>query len=126
MTKKEALDFLKILKKSEYRIIEQLGETPTQISILNLLLTSKPHREVLFKILSEAHIPKNISIDKFTHVVKNVLTSNYISFFYDDLTAKGIEHNKVLYISVHCNEKLLVKVLIENESALNIYLWHTL
>ena len=59
-------------------------------------------------------------------VVENVLTTNHISFSDDDLTSEGIGHNKALYISVRCNEKLLPRVLIDNGSALNICSWNAL
>ena len=50
-----------------------------------------------------------------------------IRFFFSDenLTSEGIGHNRVLYISVRCNGKLLPRVLIDNGSALNICPWNT-
>ncbi|XP_071923122.1 uncharacterized protein [Coffea arabica] len=42
-----------------------------------------------------------------------------------DLTLEGIGHNKALYISIRCNEKLLPRVLIDNKSILNIRPWNT-
>ena len=94
---------------------------PAQISILDLLLTSDLHRDALVKVLSGAHIPKNTPVDKFTHIVEDILTSNHITFSNNDLTAEGIGHNKALFISVRCSGKLLHRVLIDNRSALNIY-----
>ncbi|XP_071912301.1 uncharacterized protein [Coffea arabica] len=126
VTEEEAFNFLRMLKKSKYRVIKQLDKMPAQISMLNLLLTSKLHREALLKVLNEAQVPKNIPVDKFTHVVENVLASNQISFSDEDLTSKEIGHNKALYISVCCNGKLLPRVLIDNGSALNICPWNTL
>ncbi|XP_071912268.1 uncharacterized protein [Coffea arabica] len=125
VTEEEAFNFLRILKKSEYKVIEQLDKMPAQISILSLLLTSELHREALLKVLTEAQVPKNIPVEKFTHVVKHVLASNQISFSDEDLTSEGIGHNKALYISVRCNGKLLPRVLIDNGSALNICPWNT-
>ncbi|XP_027090233.1 uncharacterized protein [Coffea arabica] len=126
VTDEEAFNFLKMLKKSEYKVIEQLDKMPAQISMLNLLLTSELHRTALLKVLNEAQVPKNIPIDKFTNVVEHVLAPNRISFPDEDLTAEGIGHNKALYISVRCNGKLLSKVLIDNGSTLNICPWNTL
>ena len=126
VTEKEVLDLLKLLKRSEFKVMEQLDKMSAQISILDLLLTSELRREALLKVLSEDRIPKNISIDKFTHVVENVLAANHITFSEEDLTPEGIRHNKVLYISVRCNGKLLPRVLIDNGSALNIYQGNTL
>ena len=126
VTEEEAFNFLRMLKKSEYKVIKQLDKMPAQISVLNLLLTSELHREALLKVLTEAQVPKNIPVDKFTHVVEHILASNQISFSDEDLTSEGIGHNKALYISVRCNGKLLPRVLIDNGSALNIYPWNTL
>ena len=103
-----------------------MDKMPAQVSILNLLLTSELHRETLLKVLTEAQVPKNILVDKFTQVVEHVLASNQISFSDEDLTSDGIGHNKALYISVRCNGKLLPRVLIDNGSALNICPWNTL
>ncbi|XP_071920618.1 uncharacterized protein [Coffea arabica] len=107
VTDDEAFNFLKMLKKSEYKVVEQLDKMPAQVSILNLLLTSELHREALLKVLTEAQVPKNIPVDKFTQIVKHVLASNQISFSDEDLTPDGIGHNKALYILVRCNGKLL-------------------
>ncbi|XP_027155289.1 uncharacterized protein LOC113755486 [Coffea eugenioides] len=126
VTEEEAFNFLRMLKKNEYKVIEQLDKKPAQISMLNLLLTSELHREALLKVLTEAQVPKNIPVDKFTHVVEHILASNQISFSEEDLTTEGIGHNKALYISVRCNGKLLPRVLIDNGSALNICPWNTL
>ncbi|XP_071921845.1 uncharacterized protein [Coffea arabica] len=126
VSENEAVDFLKMLKRSEYKIVEQLDRMPAQISFLNLLLTSELHREALLKILNEAQVPKDIPVDKFSNIVGNVRAANHIAFSDDDLTAEGIGHNRALYISVRCNGKLLPRVLVDNGSALNICPWNTL
>ena len=40
-SKKEMEEILKIIKKSDYDIVEQLGKTPSKISMLALLLCSE-------------------------------------------------------------------------------------
>ncbi|XP_027183903.1 uncharacterized protein LOC113782193 [Coffea eugenioides] len=69
MIEEETFNFLRMLKKNEYKVIEQLDKMSAQISMLNLLLTSELHRETLLKVLTETQVSKNISVDKFTHVV---------------------------------------------------------
>ena len=120
VTEKEALDFLKLLKRSKYKIIEQLDKMPIQTSILDLFLTSEPHREVLFKILSEIQVLKSIPVEKFPPVIENILISNHITFSNNDSTPKGIGHNRPLYITVHCNGKFLPKILMDNGLVLKI------
>ena len=51
VTKIEANEFLKFNKHSEYSIVEQLHKLPAKISLLALMLHSKPHREAILKVL---------------------------------------------------------------------------
>ena len=46
---------------SRYDILSQLGKTPAQISILELLTISPIHKEILEKALLESRVPKNIN-----------------------------------------------------------------
>ncbi|XP_071906004.1 uncharacterized protein [Coffea arabica] len=126
ITEKEALDFLKRLQRSEYNVVEKLSKSPAQISMLDLLFSSDMHRDALIEVLTKAQIPKDISVDNFSHVVGNVLFTKQITFSDEELPAEGIGHNKALYIVVRCNGKMLPKVLIDNGSALNICPWSTL
>ncbi|XP_071914058.1 uncharacterized protein [Coffea arabica] len=126
ITEKEALDFLKRLQRSEYNVVEKLSKSPAQISMLDLLFSSDMHRDALIEVLTKAQIPRDISVDNFSHVVGNVLFTKQITFSDEELPAEGIGHNKALYIVVRCNGKILPKVLIDNGSALNICPWSTL
>ncbi|XP_027100965.2 uncharacterized protein [Coffea arabica] len=126
ITEKEALDFLKRLQRSEYNVVEKLSKSPAQISMLDLLFSSDMHRDALIEVLTKAQIPRDISVDNFSHVVGNVLFTKQITFSDEELPAEGIGHNKALYIVVRCNGKMLPKVLIDNGSALNICPWSTL
>ncbi|XP_071920608.1 uncharacterized protein [Coffea arabica] len=126
VTEKEAWDFLKRLKRSEYNVVEQLNKMPAQIFILHLLFTSDLHRDALLEVLTKARIPKDISVDNLSHIVGNILTSKQITFSDEELPAEGTGHNKALYVAVRCNGRMLPKVLIDNGSALNICPWSTL
>ena len=61
---KEASGYLKFIKHSEYRVVEKLNKLPTHISLLALLLNSKPHRNALMTVLNEAYVAHNISVEK--------------------------------------------------------------
>ena len=50
-TQKEMDEILKIIRKSDYDVVEQLGQTPSKISMLALLLCSEAHAKALIKIL---------------------------------------------------------------------------
>ena len=52
----EATKFLRIIQQSEFKVIEQLNKTTARISLLGLLMNSKPHGALLVKILNEAHV----------------------------------------------------------------------
>lgn len=51
---------LRIIKKSDYRMVEQLNQTPSKISMLSLLMCSEVHRDSLVKFLKIAHVPQEI------------------------------------------------------------------
>ena len=54
-TQKEIEEILKIINKSDYDVVEQLGQTPSKISMLALLLCSEAHAKALIKFLKTAH-----------------------------------------------------------------------
>ena len=64
-------------------MIDQLNRIPAKISLLSLILNSKPHRKMLFKVLNEAHFIHDISEEKFEGIVGNITTSNHITFTND-------------------------------------------
>ncbi|KAH1193201.1 hypothetical protein GmHk_19G054295 [Glycine max] len=45
----EASEFLRIIQQSEFKVIEQLNKTPARVSLLELLMSSEPHRSLLVK-----------------------------------------------------------------------------
>ncbi|XP_027178217.1 uncharacterized protein LOC113777381 [Coffea eugenioides] len=85
ITEKEALDFLKRLQRSEYNVVEKLSKSPAQISMLDLLFSSDMHRDALIEVLTKAQIPRDISVDNFSHVVGSVLFTKQITFSDDEL-----------------------------------------
>lgn len=56
VTNKELAEFLRLMKQSEYSVVEQLHRTPIRISLLSLVLSSEPHRKALLKVLNEAYL----------------------------------------------------------------------
>ena len=61
---KKASEFLKFIKHSKYSVVKQLNKLPVHISLLALLMNFEPHRKALMKVLSEAYVAHNISIEK--------------------------------------------------------------
>ncbi|PKI46759.1 hypothetical protein CRG98_032849 [Punica granatum] len=50
VTEEEADAFMKIVKASEYKVVEQMARSPAHVSLLALLLGSEPHREALLRM----------------------------------------------------------------------------
>ncbi|XP_027188420.1 uncharacterized protein [Cicer arietinum] len=120
VSNEEAQEFLKIIKQSEYKIVDQLNHTPTRISLLSLLMNSESHRKLLMKILNEAHVTHDITVDKFGGIINNITTNNHLTFTDDELPTEGRGHNKALHISVMCIDHIISRVLIDNGSSLNV------
>ena len=79
VTEENAEEFLKKMKAQDYSVIDQLRKTPAQISLLSLLIHSKEHREVLTRILNEAHISENITVGHLENMVNRIFEVNRIT-----------------------------------------------
>ena len=101
-------------------MIEQLNKILTRISLLGLLMHSEPHRKLLRKILNEAHVAHDISVEKFGGIINNITASNFLTFIDEELLVEGRGHNKALLVSVKCADHIVTKVLIDNGSSLNV------
>jgi hypothetical protein len=55
---KDVDELLRIIRKSDYKGVNQLFQTPSKISILSLLLCSEAHRDALLKVLNVAYVPQ--------------------------------------------------------------------
>ena len=100
--------------------MEQLHKLPAKISLLALMLNSKPHREAVLKILKQAYVPHNASVDKIDRLVGNVMMDNYILFSDDEIPLDGHGSTKALHITIKVKHCTLPKVLIDNGSLLNV------
>ena len=96
VSEKEACEFLKLIKHSEYSIMEQLHQQPAKISILALLLNSEPHRAALLKVLNQAYVANDISTEKLDRLVGNIAADNFISFSDDEIPTDGRGSTKAL------------------------------
>ena len=120
VTIEEAEEFLKTIRKADYSVIQQLNKSLAQISILALLLSSKVHREALLKALKETHVLTGITDSSFKGMVSLVLATNQVSFSDDELPSKGRDHALAMHIVVKCEDMIVIMVLIDNGSALNV------
>ena len=69
-------EFLKIIRNSEYCVIQQLNKSPAQISILALLLSFDVHCEAFLKVLKETCVPTGVIKSSFEGMVSMVLATN--------------------------------------------------
>lgn len=96
----EVEEFLRLIRKCNYKVVDQLNLTPSKIFILSLLLSSEAHRIVVLNILNEAHVTHDITMSQFDEIVANITASNYLGFTNDELPPERQAHNKPLHISI--------------------------
>ncbi|XP_058761629.1 uncharacterized protein LOC131635043 [Vicia villosa] len=120
VSQKEMDEILKIIRKSDYDVIEQLGHTSSKISMLSLLTCFEAHAKALMKFLKAGHVPQEIFVNQFENCVVSLTTSNYLGFSDADLTPTGKGHNKALHISIECKGTTVSHVLVDNGSSLNV------
>ena len=99
-SKKEMEEILRIIKKSDYDVVKQLGKTPSNISMLAFFLYSETHAKALVKFLKTAHVPQETSADQFQDCVANLTADNGLGFSDADLTPRGRKHKEELHVSV--------------------------
>lgn len=116
----EGQEFLKFIKKSDFKIVNQLGYTPSKISIMYLLLSFEAHRKALLKVLNTSHVMKETTVDQFDDVVVNITASRCLGFNEAELPLEGNGHNKALYISFTCIDTLISRFLVDTGSSLNV------
>ncbi|XP_050918683.1 uncharacterized protein LOC127136129 [Lathyrus oleraceus] len=92
----EAEEFWRIIKKTEYKLVDHLQQTPSKILILSLLLSSEGHKDAFLKILKRAYVPQEITVNQLETVVSSVNASHGLGFTDLDLTMDGRNHNKAL------------------------------
>ena len=83
-------------------------------------MSSEPHRALLVKVLNEAHVAQDISVEGFGGLVNNITANNYLAFTEEEIPAEGRGHNKALHVSIKCMDHVVAKVLIDNGSSLNV------
>ncbi|KAI5444592.1 hypothetical protein KIW84_013015 [Lathyrus oleraceus] len=119
-TKEDYDEMLRLIKKSEYNIVDQLIQTPSKIYVLSLLLNSEPHREALQKVLDVTYVDHDVMIEQFDSIVANITACNNLSFYDSDLPEEGRDHNLALHISMSCKDDAMSNVLVDTGSSLNV------
>lgn len=112
-------DVLRLIKKSEYKIVDQLLQTPSKIFVLSLLMSSEAHREALQKVIEQPYVDHDVKINQFDRIFANVTACNNLSFSREELLVEGKNHNMALYISMNYLTDSLLGVLVDMGSSLN-------
>ena len=126
VTEKEACEFLKFVKHSEYSIVKQLNKTPIKISVLSLLQNFELHRNTFMKAFDEAYVAHNIFVDSVDQLIKNITTGTFIAFIDKEIPPKGRGTTKAVYIIVKCKSHIMPRALIDNGFFLNVLPMSTL
>ncbi|EOY19441.1 Uncharacterized protein TCM_044564 [Theobroma cacao] len=78
------------------------------------------HRNALLKVLNQAYVSQDISVEKLNHIVGNITVGNFISFNDEEIPSGGRGSNKALHITIKCKDHTVPRVLVDNGSALNV------
>ncbi|XP_070025147.1 uncharacterized protein [Nicotiana sylvestris] len=126
VTKAEVEEFLKKMKAQDYSIIDQLRKTPAQISLLSLLIHSKEHARVLIKVLNEAHISEETTVNQLEKMASIFFEVNRISFIDDELLEEGAGHNRALNLMVKCEGHYVKRFMVDGGSSVDVCPLYTL
>jgi uncharacterized protein YqgV (UPF0045/DUF77 family) len=113
-------EILKLIKKSEYKVVDQLMQTLSKISIMSLLLNSDAHKEASMKVLELDFVDYHVTVGQFERIVGNITACNNLSFSDEELPKEGRKHNLALHIFVNCKTDALSNVLVDIGSSLNV------
>jgi hypothetical protein len=111
---------LKIIKRSDYKVVDHLSQTPAKISILSLLKSSEAHKMALLKFLDNSYVAEDITINQLDVAISSLNDGSCLSFTDADLPPNGGNHNTALHISVTCGGTTLARVLVDTGSTLNV------
>ncbi|KAI5400583.1 hypothetical protein KIW84_065462 [Lathyrus oleraceus] len=100
-------EVLRLIKRSEFNVVEQLLQTLSKISVLSLLMNFEAHREALQRVLEQAFVEHDVTVDQFDHIVANITSCNNLSFCDEELLEEGRNHNLALHISMNYKEDAL-------------------
>ena len=95
-------------------------QTPSKISVMSLLMNSEAHREALQRVLEQAFVEHDFTVDQFDHIVANISSCKNLSFRDKELPEEGRNHNLALHISMNCKDDALSNMLVDTGSSLNM------
>ncbi|XP_075077022.1 uncharacterized protein LOC142163783 [Nicotiana tabacum] len=116
----EAEEFFRKMKTADYEIIDQLRNSPAQVSLWSLLMNSTEHQKVLINTLNEAYVPIETTVEQLERMAERFFMINQISFSKNDLPPEGAAHNKALHLTVKCEGYYVKRVMLDGGSGVDI------
>ena len=59
----DAEELLRLIRRSDYKVVDQLFQTSSKISVLSLLLNSEAYRKSFMKVLEKAYVDYDMTVD---------------------------------------------------------------
>ncbi|XP_040967178.1 uncharacterized protein [Gossypium hirsutum] len=106
--------------KGKYLMIEQKKGKAVELEVP----VNEPR--ALMKMLNETYVTNDISINKLDRLVNNISADNFIFCNDDEIPPGGMGSTKALHITTRCKGYMLLEVLVDNGSALNVLSLSTL
>ena len=73
-------EVLKLIKRSDFNMVDQLLHTPSKIFVLSLLMNSEAHRDALQKVLEQSYTDHDVTVGQFDGIMANIVACNNLSF----------------------------------------------
>ncbi|KAF5934654.1 hypothetical protein HYC85_030825 [Camellia sinensis] len=105
----------------EEAVLKQLKKIQVDISIRGLLMASRVHRQATLSAMDKAKLSIETTPRQLVGLVFLGGVAPTLTFSDKELPPEESVHNKPLYISVECREKLIPVVLVNIWSTINVY-----
>jgi len=76
MSEEKAIEFMKLMKHSEYNVVDQLKKTLAKTSLISLTLSLELHWNVLQRVPNKAYIPQDMTWYSMKHVIGRTQYAN--------------------------------------------------
>ena len=101
-------------------LVKQLRQSKANVSIWELLSTSKEHRNSLMNALTALSVSTDTTPQDLVSLLTSEKSDKSIIFTNDDLPSKDTTHNNALYLTVGCKGYNIPLTLVDNGSAVNV------
>src|SRR3954447_6371407 len=99
-------------------VLKQLKRTKADVSVWDLIMASKDHREALLHALVNMRVPTEAAVEDLVAFIQRPQLE--ITFSDKDLPTEGRNHIKPLYIQAEVNGRQTRNVMVDDGSALNV------